>query len=58
MECVLAHPDLQGLRRLMLATRDAHELYGRFGFVQPADPTRLMEIVRPDIYMASQRDRE
>ncbi len=32
IECVRAHPDLQGLRRWMLATRDAHELYAQYGF--------------------------
>ena len=32
METIMAHPDLQGLRRMMLATRDAHELYKKFGF--------------------------
>ena len=35
MECVMAHPDLQGLRRFMLATRDAHALYAKFGFTPP-----------------------
>ena len=37
MECVKAHPDLQGLRRWLLATRDAHGLYEQFGF-EPVDP--------------------
>ncbi len=50
MECVCAHPDLQGLRRFALATRDAHELYRRFGFTELADPTKHMEIFRPAIY--------
>ena len=49
MECVKAHPDLQGLRRWMLATRDAHGLYAQFGF-EPADADRLMEIRDMDIY--------
>ena len=47
---VLAHPDLQGLRRLMLATRDAHALYAGFGFAAPAKPEMLMERLDPDIY--------
>ena len=47
---VMEHPDLQGLRRFMLATRDAHSLYARFGFV-PAVPERLMEIVRTELYL-------
>lgn len=40
--CVLGHPDLQGLRRWMLATADAHWLYRPFGFEIPAEPERLM----------------
>jgi GNAT superfamily N-acetyltransferase len=40
---VLAHPRLQGLRRLMLGTRDAHGLYSRFGFKPLAFPERFME---------------
>src|SRR5690606_16389619 len=32
VDCMLAHPDLQGLRRWMLATADAHALYAHFGF--------------------------
>jgi GNAT superfamily N-acetyltransferase len=44
MECVMAHPDLQDLRRWLLATRDAHGLYARYGFRPPADPGALMEI--------------
>ncbi len=42
VETVLAHPDLQRLRRFFLGTADAHSLYERYGF-RPADPTRLME---------------
>ena len=41
---VLAHPRLQGLRRFMLGTRDAHALYGQFGFKPLAYPERFMEI--------------
>jgi GNAT superfamily N-acetyltransferase len=41
---VLAHPRLQGLRRFMLGTRDAHGLYARFGFKPLAHPERFMEI--------------
>jgi GNAT superfamily N-acetyltransferase len=43
IEFVLAHPDLQRIRRFMLATRDAHDLYSRFGFTALAHPERLME---------------
>jgi len=50
MEAVVAHPDLQGLRRFLLATRDAHHLYEKFGFVPLARPDIFMEINRPEIY--------
>lgn len=50
MEAVKAHPELQGLRRFMLATRDAHALYRKFGFGAPASPESLMEILDPDVY--------
>ena len=50
MEVVRAHPDLQGLRRWVLATRDAHELYRQFGFTAVADPARYMEIVDREVY--------
>ena len=50
MECVAAHPDLQGLRRWMLATRDAHGLYMQTGFTELHDPTRFMERWDPEIY--------
>jgi len=49
MECVKSHPDLQGLRRWLLATSDAHGLYAQFGFT-PVDPGRFMEIRDPDVY--------
>jgi GNAT superfamily N-acetyltransferase len=50
MECIIAHPDLQGLRRWMLATQDAHELYAQYGFSSLKAPERWMEIHRPDVY--------
>ena len=46
MEAVDAHPDLQGLRRFMLATRDAHGLYAKYGFKPLADPGVYMERMR------------
>ena len=52
MDAVMGHPPLQGLRRIMLATRDAHGLYAGYGFDAPAHPRTLMEILRPDIYHA------
>jgi GNAT superfamily N-acetyltransferase len=47
VESVLRHPALQGLRRLALMTRDAHNLYRKVGFAPAVDPTRYMEILRP-----------
>jgi GNAT superfamily N-acetyltransferase len=45
MAAIMAHPDLQGLRRWALATRDAHGLYRQFGFAEPRHPERMMEII-------------
>jgi len=50
IECVIAHPQLQGLRRFNLATRDAHKLYAKFGFRPLAQPDAHMEIHKPAIY--------
>jgi len=50
LDAIDAHPDLQGLRRFMLATRDAHGLYARRGFLPLARPEAFMERHRPDIY--------
>ena len=50
MAYLKAHPDLQGLRRLHLATRDAHGLYAGFGFVALTGADRWMEIRDPDVY--------
>jgi GNAT superfamily N-acetyltransferase len=50
MQAVLAHPDLQGLRRWMLATADAHELYRKFGFAALSRPDRFMQCHNPDVY--------
>jgi GNAT superfamily N-acetyltransferase len=52
LETILAHPDLQGLRRFNLGTRDAHGLYAQFGFAPPKNPSIWMEIHRPDVYRA------
>ncbi|MBX0326282.1 GNAT family N-acetyltransferase [Oscillochloris sp. ZM17-4] len=46
MGAVVAHPDLRGLRRFMLATRDAHGLYAKFGFALISAPEKWMEIVQ------------
>jgi GNAT superfamily N-acetyltransferase len=53
LEAIKAHPDLQGLRRMLLATRDAHGLYRQYGFRPLAAPDRLMEIHVPDVYGAA-----
>lgn len=45
-----AHPDLQGLRRWMLMTRDAHGLYAQFGWTPLADPSLAMERHNPAAY--------
>lgn len=50
VEVLLSHPQLQGLRRFMLATADAHTLYQRFGFQHPT-PGRLLELTRPNLYL-------
>src|SRR5215475_1046448 len=55
MEEVTKHPDLQGLRRMLLATRDAHALYAKFGFKPLAVPERIMEIHNPDVYGGTSR---
>ena len=47
---LLDHPQTQGLRRLMLVTRDAQGLYEKFGFTALAHPARVMELHRPGIY--------
>ena len=51
IETLLAHPDLQGLRRFMLFTRDAQALYTGHGFGPLATPQRGMEIVKSGIYL-------
>ncbi|MGD9589918.1 MAG: GNAT family N-acetyltransferase [Pyrinomonadaceae bacterium] len=50
MEAVVSHPELQSLRRWVLATRDAHTLYEKFGFQDLVHPERWMERPAPDAY--------
>jgi len=50
MQAVCSHPELQGLRRFMLATKDAHGLYAQFGFEALEHPEPLMQIWQPNIY--------
>ena len=46
VECVLAHPELQTVRRWTLVTSDAHGLYASYGFTPQANPDRHMELIR------------
>ncbi|CAN5330645.1 GNAT family N-acetyltransferase [soil metagenome] len=50
MQFIMDYPELQGLRRFLLGTKDAHALYEKFGFATPEFPDRQMEIRNPDIY--------
>ena len=50
MRTIVDHPDLQGLRRWVLATRDAHGLYSQFEFAPLRHPDRWMEKTAPDAY--------
>lgn len=50
MEYIVEHPDLQGLRRWVLATRDAHGLYEQFEFAPLRHPERWMEKTAPNAY--------
>lgn len=56
LEAVDSCPELQGLRRFMLATQNAHELYRRFGFAPPRWPGSLMERFKPEIYIEEKND--
>ena len=50
VDTIVKHPDLQGLRRLMLATYDAHGLYAQYGFEPVVQPENLMQIWDPNVY--------
>ncbi|EKF9063418.1 GNAT family N-acetyltransferase [Vibrio cholerae] len=50
VETIVTHPELQGLRRMLLATRDAHGLYAQYGFKPVENPEILMQIWQPNIY--------
>ena len=50
LSLMLFHPDLQGLRRYMLATQDAHGLYEQFGFKQLENPERFMAVTVKNPY--------
>lgn len=47
---IVDHPELQGLRRILLATQDAHGLYTQFGFQPLSNPERFMSIHNPHVY--------
>ena len=47
MDAVMSHPDLKTVRNFMLATRDAHGLYAKYGFTPLAEPQRWMAIRKP-----------
>ncbi len=51
MAAILAHPELQGLRRFLLATSDAHGLYAKYDFQPITRPERFMERYRPDAHL-------
>lgn len=50
MQYIVEHPELQGLRRWVLATRDAHGLYEQFEFAPLRHPERWMEKTAPNAY--------
>lgn len=50
IQTIVEHDDLQGLRRMMLGTADAHELYAKFGFTALNYPARAMEIINSEVY--------
>ncbi|HEX7390710.1 MAG TPA: GNAT family N-acetyltransferase [Acidiphilium sp.] len=53
LRCIIDHEALQGLRRWLLLTSDAHELYARFGFTPLGSPSRFMEVLRANIYASA-----
>ena len=52
VKIIINYPSLQGLRRFMLATRDAHSLYKQFGFEQLTNTDRWMQIHKAEVYTA------
>lgn len=51
VEALMALPEVQGMRRLMLATRDAHGLYEKMGWSRVTDPAPFMQIRRENLYL-------
>jgi len=58
LRAMLEHPELQGLRRILLATQDAHGLYAQFGFQPLANAEHYMTIHNPDVYRDTSEPRE
>ncbi len=54
MQVIADHAELQGLRRWVLLTRDAHGLYRKTGFMEPVNPERYMEKIFPDVYKSGE----
>lgn len=57
VRAIVEHPELQGLRRLLLATQDAHGLYAQFGFQPLAHPEYFMSAHNPDVYRSKNPER-
>jgi GNAT superfamily N-acetyltransferase len=55
LRAIVAYPELQGLRRILLATQDAHGLYAQFGFQPLEHPNYFMSIHQPDMYRTGNR---
>ena len=58
MKSIRKHPDLQGLRRWSLVTKDAHDLYAQFGFQPVKSPERHMEIFDREVYTTGKRQEQ
>jgi hypothetical protein len=56
MNAVMAHPDLQALRRFLLATRDAHSLYVQYGFTPIDKPEAYMAVRKPPASIYGERE--
>lgn len=50
VKALMELPEVQGFRRLMLATRDAHGVYEKLGWSRVVDPAPFMQVLRPDVY--------
>ncbi|GKW51333.1 hypothetical protein NCCP2140_03860 [Pseudoalteromonas sp. NCCP-2140] len=50
VESIVSHPEFQGLRRMVLATKDAHGLYAQYGFQPIENPEMFMQIWNPNVY--------